>query len=277
MVVRDWLSPNSKSFLFHFLWFFIIYISAYITATAITKSVSEWERAAREIVCMDVVVTPHAAAPVTVGGGLVISPSLPPLQTVTCKAVAGKRPGLSPHSRCTIHTLTCTARHSALTYTYSSGSSLSSYTSGPTSLKLVQAEIWNLTHAMPNRTRQDAPHPHEAVTDPTGQYILVPDLGADLVRIFLVNQTSLQWTPVTPLTAAPGSGPRHVAFLVTNNRTFMYLTSELVNTVTGYEVTYNKNNTLGFSQVYISSTFGLNNTVPSSATAAEILVTVSNE
>lgn len=48
----------------------------------------------------------------------------------------------------------------------------------------VQDLTYTLAEPGPNPTRQDAPHPHEALLDPTGKYILVPDLGADLVRIF---------------------------------------------------------------------------------------------
>lgn len=117
--------------------------------------------------------------------------------------------------------------------------------------------------------------------DPTGQFLLVPDLGADLVRVFAVNQTSLGLTASTALVAAPGSGPRHAAFVVSprddddnnNNRTRLYLVSELANTVTGYDVAYHDNNTLGFRQVYISGSHGLNQTVPSGAAAGEIHAT----
>ncbi len=128
---------------------------------------------------------------------------------------------------------------------------------------------------MPKPDRQEVPHPHEAILDPTGQYLIVPDLGADLVRIFLVNQTTLKWTPVAPIVAAPGSGPRHAAFIVTKDKTFLYLVSELANSITGYEVTYNKNNTLSFAQFYLSSSHGLNTPAPASAKVAEILASVS--
>ena len=105
----------------------------------------------------------------------------------------------------------------------------------------------------------------------------MPDLGADLVRIFSINQTSLEWTAVKPLEVTPGSGPRHATFLVTEDkRTFMYLVSELANNITGYEVAYNGDDTLGFKQVYQSSTHGAGKTAPSGAGAAEIVLSVSS-
>lgn len=65
-------------------------------------------------------------------------------------------------------------------------------------------------------------------------------------------------------------------FLVTDDgTTYFYLASELANTVTGFEVTYNDDNTLDFTEVYLSSTHGLNGTVPNNeTTAAEIAISV---
>lgn len=65
-------------------------------------------------------------------------------------------------------------------------------------------------------------------------------------------------------------------FLVTDDgTTYFYLASELANTVTGFEVTYNDDKTLDFTEVYLSSTHGLNGTVPNNeTTAAEIAISV---
>jgi 6-phosphogluconolactonase (cycloisomerase 2 family) len=57
--------------------------------------------------------------------------------------------------------------------------------------------------------------------------------------------------------------------------TYFYLVGELSNTVTGFEVTYNADNTLDFTEVFVSSTHGLNETVPNNqTTAAEIAISV---
>jgi len=52
----------------------------------------------------------------------------------------------------------------------------------------------------------------------------------------------------------------------------MYLISELVNTITGYEMMYNANKTIGFKQFYLSGIFGEGKKVPEQVTAAEILI-----
>ena len=111
--------------------------------------------------------------------------------------------------------------------------------------------------------RQDAPHEHEAILDPTGQYILVPDLGADLVRVFSWEQGSLKLKPLDPLQAKAGSGPRHAAFwnpysvACDGCTTYMYLVAELGATVTSYAVSYLPNGGgLSFKEVDAYPTLG---------------------
>lgn len=137
---------------------------------------------------------------------------------------------------------------------------LSPYLISPnTSLSLIQ----NISFPAPNPPgpvpdRQAASHPHEAIVDPTGQYVLVPDLGADLVRVFGFDKATAALTPAgNPLQAAPGSGPRHAAFFVSGNATYMYLVSELGATLTGYSLTYAPNGGgLSFQQLFVSDTLG---------------------
>lgn len=56
----------------------------------------------------------------------------------------------------------------------------------------VQDLTFTLSEPGPDPGRQEAPHPHEAILDPTGKYILVPDLGADLVRVFSFDEKTNQ-------------------------------------------------------------------------------------
>jgi len=92
--------------------------------------------------------------------------------------------------------------------------------------------------------RQDSPHPHEAVLDPTGQYIIVPDLGADLIRVFAINPKTQALTEKTSFKTPAGSGPRHAAFHnpygVTGEgvTTYLYLATELASTIISYSVSY---------------------------------------
>lgn len=109
-----------------------------------------------------------------------------------------------------------------------------------------QEFFFNLSQPGPDPARQDSPHEHEAITDPTGQYVLVPDLGADLVRVFSWDMESLKLKALGSLKAAAGSGPRHAAFYtpsgLTGSTTYFYLVAELAGTVTAYEVEYLDNN-----------------------------------
>ncbi|XXG98277.1 hypothetical protein Hte_004600 [Hypoxylon texense] len=139
-------------------------------------------------------------------------------------------------------------------------------------LTLVLNETYALEGPGPNPERQEAPHPHEAILDPTASYVLVPDLGADIVRIYQADASTLALTPVAPLTVRPGSGPRHGAFTVTPAKTYFYLISELGNLITGYEVIYNDNKTLGFNELFVIPTHGEETVLPEGTGAAEILV-----
>lgn len=64
------------------------------------------------------------------------------------------------------------------------------------------------------RPNQAGPHAHAAVQDPTGKFLLVPDLGADRVFVYRFDRSPRQLTLVEGASyAAPaGSGPRHLAF-----------------------------------------------------------------
>jgi len=140
-------------------------------------------------------------------------------------------------------------------------------------VELVQNETFKLEKPGPNPARQEAPHPHQALLDPRAAFILVPDLGADLVRVYQADASSLALTPVAPLVVAPGSGPRHGAFKTARDKTYFYLVSELANTITGYEVLYHANKTLGFSEMFIMPIHGDNRTLANTTAVAEIHVT----
>ena len=142
----------------------------------------------------------------------------------------------------------------------------------------------NLPYTLPKPgpvpARQEAPHEHEAILDPTGRYIVVPDLGADLVRIYGYDDATLKLKTLSPLVAAPGSGPRHARFWnpygvsCDGCPTFFYLVSELTSAVTGYAVTYLPNGGgLNFTQVYNSTTYNLLNN-PIGNAPAEIQISV---
>ncbi|KAK5047602.1 hypothetical protein LTR84_006699 [Exophiala bonariae] len=147
------------------------------------------------------------------------------------------------------------------------GSSLTSYDlDGDGQFHFGESFTYSLSKPGPDAARQDSPHPHEAVTDPTGQYILVPDLGADLVRVYGIDFETLNLTELSPLNAPSGSGPRHAAFYnpysvaSEDATTFFYLITELTSTIITYSVTYLPNGGgLTFTQTAQVSTLWLLN------------------
>jgi 6-phosphogluconolactonase (cycloisomerase 2 family) len=162
-----------------------------------------------------------------------------------------------------------------LTYTRSDTGSFASFgVSNPSGIFILQTKSYTMAASGPDPVRQTMPHLHNTVLDPTGNFILVPDLGADRVHVYLITPNSVAWTEQDPVVAVPGSGPRHGAFAVSGNNTFFYTVNELSNTITGYKVTYPTNSSLAFAQLFNINTHGPNGTVPAGTTAAEIHVSV---
>jgi 6-phosphogluconolactonase len=83
----------------------------------------------------------------------------------------------------------------------------------------------------PDASRQTSPHPHSIQTDPTGRFVLVPDLGQDKVFIYRFDKATGAMTPNDPPFAAvePGAGPRHLAFHP--NGRWVYVINEMAGTV----------------------------------------------
>jgi 6-phosphogluconolactonase len=88
------------------------------------------------------------------------------------------------------------------------------------------------TGSGPNTERQDMPHPHAVVFDPAGNFIAAADLGTDQVLIFKLDTESGELEQVSQVSAAPGAGPRHIAFNADGS--LMYVVNELDATITMY-------------------------------------------
>jgi len=123
--------------------------------------------------------------------------------------------------------------------------------------------------------RQDKSHPHQVIVDPTDSFIVVPDLGADLLRVYSICHDTSSLTEVTNVATPPGSGPRHGAFHTTEyGDTFFYIHTEISNKVITYKVTYSGSKSLSFNEVSSIGTFGKKPT-PEGAAAGEALISVS--
>ncbi|KAK5998606.1 putative 6-phosphogluconolactonase -like protein [Cladobotryum mycophilum] len=143
--------------------------------------------------------------------------------------------------------------------------------SNPSSLKLLEQKKYKLTGPPTDPDRQDAPHPHEAVLDPSGNFLLIPDLGADLIRTYTFDQNTLALKELPAVSVKGGYGPRHLAFVVKGQKTFAYLVTEMGNTIVGYQVTY-PSGSIKFTQIFDIPSHGKGTQVPSSAAASEVVV-----
>ena len=85
-----------------------------------------------------------------------------------------------------------------------------------------------------DKSRQEGPHAHSATPDPTGDYVLICDLGLDEVVVYRWREdVTLDESPVCRAKVPPGSGPRHFAFHP--NGKYGYVANEMGNTVTMFQ------------------------------------------
>lgn len=87
-----------------------------------------------------------------------------------------------------------------------------------------------LTGGGPHPERQAGPHAHMTATDPVTGDILVADLGSDAIGGYTLHPDGrLTARPEAGLAAAPGAGPRHLAFHPDGRH--LFVVNELDNTV----------------------------------------------
>ena len=106
-------------------------------------------------------------------------------------------------------------------------------------LPIVDGTIGRSTHVVqhagkgPNAERQEGPHAHCIVTDPSNRFVLAVDLGVDRVLVYrLGDDGRLQHVVGGDAVLAPGAGPRHIAFHPT--LPLVYVANELNSTVSTF-------------------------------------------
>ncbi|KAH7149914.1 Lactonase, 7-bladed beta-propeller-domain-containing protein [Dactylonectria estremocensis] len=156
-----------------------------------------------------------------------------------------------------------------LAITHHGGSALSTWDiQDPSSIPPIQTRL-KMEQPGSGRPREEVPY-LRTVTDPTGQFVLVPDVGADIVRIYAVSDHDLNLSERTPFVVAPGGGPRNLAFAKQKKKTFMYIFMDHSNTIVGYEVTYDDND-IFFDEVWASG-HGKGGNMRTDDAAAEMVV-----
>ena len=130
--------------------------------------------------------------------------------------------------------------------------------------------------------RQDAPHPHQAIADPTGAFLLSPDLGADVIHVFTIDKATGNLEECPDLTMGPGSGPRHATFwappaaetkrqAAAPEGTMMYVANELSATVSAFTLSYPADGCLSAEETQTLSPYGEDES-PEGASTAEVTI-----
>ncbi len=121
----------------------------------------------------------------------------------------------------------------ALVANYGSGSAATYPINADGSLGEAHATIQHEGSSI-NPNRQEGPHAHCIVLDPTNQYVSIADLGLDKVLVYSLNQQTGQLSPTANPSVAitPGSGPRHLAFHPDGHH--VYVINEMASTITAF-------------------------------------------
>jgi len=116
---------------------------------------------------------------------------------------------------------------------------VANYTGGSVALFPIEADgslapaasVVHHTGTGPNAERQEAPHAHSIITDPSNHFVLSADLGAD--RVFVsrldLDGKSLRHVEGGDAVMRAGAGPRHLAFHPT--LPLVFVSNELDSTV----------------------------------------------
>ncbi|KAH7317903.1 Lactonase, 7-bladed beta-propeller-domain-containing protein [Rhexocercosporidium sp. MPI-PUGE-AT-0058] len=90
--------------------------------------------------------------------------------------------------------------------------------------------------------RQDRSYLHQVQPDPSGKYLIMNDLGGDMVRVYTYDvETLTPVTEVSQLHTEAGVGPRHGRFWrATEGKLFYFFVGELSQRVYSYEVMYSE-------------------------------------
>ncbi|KAH0601338.1 hypothetical protein MHUMG1_00212 [Metarhizium humberi] len=129
----------------------------------------------------------------------------------------------------------------------------------------------------PNKERQEKPHPHQSVLDPSGRFVAVNDLGTDKI---LVLDTKKAFAIVNRVSVVPaGAGPRHGAFFPAgaNKATHYFVLCEIKNLVLVYALKYSCDKGIEFELKQTISTFKSVEATPAEAAAGELVLAADNK
>lgn len=137
----------------------------------------------------------------------------------------------------------------------------------------LQTFRYNLTGRPAPKEEQDSSHPHQVLIDPTGELIITPDLGMDLLHVFSIDKTNGTLEECERIEFPAGSGPRHGKFVAsskTGGSTVLYTVSELSAEFTAFAVEYKDNECPSFNKIQSFYPYEDNKKPPNDAAPAAI-------
>ncbi len=119
---------------------------------------------------------------------------------------------------------------------------VANYSSGSVAVLPIQADgklapysaVAQHSGSSADKSRQEGPHAHSIYTDASGKFVLACDLGTDKVYVshYDAKNGTLKPNEIAAADLPPGSGPRHLT--QSADRRFVYVISEMLNTVTAF-------------------------------------------
>ncbi|KAI1114567.1 Lactonase, 7-bladed beta-propeller-domain-containing protein [Nemania sp. NC0429] len=127
----------------------------------------------------------------------------------------------------------------------------------------------------PTGPNQQGHHPHQAILDPTGNFVVVPDLGGDQLLVVRIQGDELKI--MNTVSMAPGTTPRHGSFIGGAGKLFFLAACEETNIVVLYEVSYNDANGMIFNYISEQSTYGKDGPKNATSAAAGAILVAANQ
>jgi 6-phosphogluconolactonase len=112
-----------------------------------------------------------------------------------------------------------------------SGGSAASYRVAPGGKLSEAVSFFQYSGSGPDKERQERPHAHRVTVSPDNRFVMVNDLGLDVIHIYRLDADTAKLTPNEPAAwkAAPGAGPRALQFHP--NGRWAYCVTEMKSTV----------------------------------------------
>jgi 6-phosphogluconolactonase len=130
----------------------------------------------------------------------------------------------------TCHVAVSRMGQSAFAANYGGGSA-ASFAVGVQGELSPAVSFFQYTGQGPNKERQEAPHAHRVTVSPNNRFLLVNDLGLDVIHIYRLDAGTAKLTPNEPAVwrSSPGAGPRALRFHP--NGKFAYCVTEMASSV----------------------------------------------